>query len=196
MEIQILLYDGFDELDVFGVFEPLKMAGLGARLIGLRKQEFIASANGVRVSVDQFFLVNSKPDILIVPGGGWLNRSALGAWKEKDNKELLDNLRSFHKDGVIIAAVCTGVMLLAVAGLLKDRSAITNHSAIDELGALGVKIQQARVVDDGDIITAGGITSSLDLGLYLIERFVSVEKAKEISERLEFEIRKPIWIRS
>jgi transcriptional regulator GlxA family with amidase domain len=127
MQFQILVFDGFEEMDVFGVFEPLRMAGFDVKLVSLEKQ------------------------------------------------------------------VCAGSMLLAKAGLLSGRSATSNLSLLDELGQGGVNAIQARVVDDGDIITAGGITGSLDLGVWLVQRFSNVDKALEVSRKLEFEPRGCVW---
>lgn len=121
MKIQALIYDGFDELDVFGVYEPLRMAGFDVALLTFQKQETITTAHGLRISVDGILSLKRKPDILIVPGGGWLNRSAQGAWVESEKEDLLKTLVSFHKAGVIMASVCTGAMLLARAGLLSGR---------------------------------------------------------------------------
>ena len=87
-------------------------------------------------------------------------------------------------------------MLLAAAGLLKNRPATTNHAAVEELRATGAKIISARVVDDGDIATAGGITCGLDLTLWLVERFTDAETAHVLEQRLEYERRGIVWRRS
>ncbi len=196
MNIQALIYDGFDELDVIGVYEPLRMAGFNVALLSLHKQEIIKTAHGLRIHSDGILNLENKPDILIVPGGGWVNRSPQGAWIEAKKEDLLQTLVSFHKAGVVMTSVCTGAMLLAKAGLLAGRPATTNDEAIEELRLSGAKVITARVVDDDDIVTAGGITSSLDLGLWLIKRFAGQDKANEISKRLEFEARSPVWTRN
>jgi putative intracellular protease/amidase len=195
MNIQALIYDGFDELDVIGVYEPLKMAGFSVELMSLRQQSTVIAAHDLRIFADGVLDLANKPDILIVPGGGWLNGAEHGAWAEAKKGEILNTLKMFFEAGIILAAVCTGSLLLGKAGLLKGRPATTNHSAIEELQTTGAKVMSARVVDDGEIITAGGVTSSLDLGLYLIKRFASAEKAIAVSKQLEFEPRGPIWQR-
>src|SRR5262249_51398738 len=115
------------------------------------------------------------------------------AWAEAERGDILSTIREFHSAGVTLAAVCTGALLLARAGLLKDRHATTNHRAIEELKALGARVIKARVVDDGDIVTAGGITSSLDMSLWLVERFCGVEQSIKLSGNLEFERRGTVW---
>lgn len=84
-------------------------------------------------------------------------------------------------------------MLLATAEILRGRPAITHHSAINDLQAAGAKIVQARVVDDGDIITAGGVTSGLDLALWLVERFYGSKTAHAIEVQMEYERRGTVW---
>ena len=132
---------------------------------------------------------------MIVPGGGWGARSRQGAWAEAQRPETPAAIRQLHKDGVILAAVCTGAMLLSAAGLLRGRHAITHRDAIEELRAQGAEIVEARVVDDGEILTAGGVSSGLDMGLWLVERFAGADVARLVETTLEYERRGPIWRR-
>jgi transcriptional regulator GlxA family with amidase domain len=193
MEVQIVVFDGFDELDVFGLYEPLKMAGFDTKFLTLDRQDFVTASHGLKIVADGQISMSKKPGILCVPGGGWLNKSPRGAFYEAEKGDILRVIKDFHRAGVIIAAVCTGALIVGKTGLLTARPAITNHGALDDLRACGAKIAFARVVDDGDIITAGGVTSSLDLALWLIERFGSESSAKEISMQLEYVRRGPIW---
>src|SRR6266508_478213 len=79
-------------------------------------------------------------------------------------KEALD------RPGLTVATVCGGSMVLAMAGLIEGRPATTHRLGLDLLEATGTTPIDARVVDDGDLVTAAGVTSGLDLGLYLLER--------------------------
>ncbi len=194
MRIQALLFDGFDELDFFGVFEALRMGRFEVQTRSLYKQDVLTSAHGVKIVPDGCFSAEDNPELLIVPGGGWLARSAQGAWSEVRKKTILNVVQDCNSAGVILASVCTGSLVLAHAGLLKGRAATTNHSAIHELVELEANYIAARVVDDGDIITASGITASLDLGLWLVERFASQQAALAVSAGLEFERRGPVFI--
>ncbi len=189
MKIQALVFDGFDELDVFGVYEPLRMADLDVKLVSLEQQAIVESFHGIKIQPDGILDQKNKPDLLIVPGGGWIARANRGAWAEAKKGKILDILKDFHQAGVILASVCTGAMLLAKAGILHDQPATTHREAIKELEEAGARTMSGRVVDDGDIITASGITSSLDLGLWLIERFADAETSVQIAKRLEFERR-------
>lgn len=186
MKIQALLFDGFDEMDYFGAFEALRMGGFEVGSKSLHKQDVVTAAYGTRILPDGYFSIEEKPNLLIVVGGGWLARSPKGAWAEVQSGSILNVVRDCAKAGVVLATVCTGSLILAHAGLLTERTATTNRGAVQELEAFGVRYTDQRVVDDGDIITAGGITSSLDLGLHLLERFASHELAEQVSAKLEY----------
>jgi len=189
MKIDALLFDGFDELDFFGVFETLRMAGLSVETHSLYQQDFVTAAYGSRLLTDGVYSEQLESDLLLLPGGGWISRAPRGAWAEVQKGTILDVVKAAHAAGTVIATVCTGSLVLGKAGILKGRKATTNHGAVKELMNCGAKYIPARVVDDGDIITASGITASLDLGLWLVERFVSRQAAQGVSEGLEFERR-------
>jgi transcriptional regulator GlxA family with amidase domain len=189
MRIDALLFDGFDELDFFGVFETLRMAGLSVVTRSLYEQQVVTAAYGTKLVPDAAFSLEQKSDLLLVPGGGWISHSPAGAWAEAEKGTILEVVKDCHASGVTLASVCTGALVFGKAGLLKNRNATTNHGAVQELIDFGAKYVAARVVDDGDIITASGITASLDLGLWIVERFVSQKAAQDVSERLEFERR-------
>jgi transcriptional regulator GlxA family with amidase domain len=86
-------------------------------------------------------------------------------------------------------------MLLAAAGLTQGRHATTHHVAREALRATGAVLVDARVVDDGDLITTGGITSGLDLALWLVEREAGAALALELERHLEYERRGTVWRR-
>lgn len=200
MNIQILIFNGFDSLDAIAPHEVWHMARelkpeVEVQLVTSNGFKEITAANGLRVQAEGQ-LAATRPDILVVPGGGWISRAVAGAWAEAQHGALPAKIAQLHHDGVVIASVCTGAMLLAAAGLLKNRPATTNHGAWDELSAAGARVVRARVVDDDDIITAGGITSGLDLTLWMVERFLSAETAHVLEERLEYERRGTVWKRS
>jgi transcriptional regulator GlxA family with amidase domain len=197
MNVQIVPFNGFDELDAIAPHEIWQMArelkpDLNVQLVTLDGAKDITASNGLRVQA-QGQLGAIKPDLVVVPGGGWITRSPVGAWAEAQRGALPDRLAQLNHDGVIMASVCTGAMLLAAAGLLKNRPATTNHGALDELAATGAHVVRARVVDDGEVITAGGITCGLDLTLWLVERFISSESAHTLEGRLEYERRGTVW---
>jgi transcriptional regulator GlxA family with amidase domain len=89
--------------------------------------------------------------------------------------------------------VCGGSLALAMAGLLDGRTAVTHPQGMALLDALGVITVQARVVDDGDLVSAGGVTSGLDLGLHLLERSFGSAVALAVERLFAYERRGTVW---
>jgi transcriptional regulator GlxA family with amidase domain len=193
MHVAILLYDGFDELDAIAPFEVFaNAADAGADCtVSLRTLDDdlqVTASHGLRVEADGTLdALDTNPDLLVVPGGGWNDRSSAGAWTEAERGTIPDRVASLHADGVALAAVCTGGMLLAHAGVLDGRPATTHHSARDDLRATDAAVVDARVVDDGDVVTAGGVTSGLDLAFHLVEREFGSDVASQVSEEMEYQ---------
>lgn len=185
--IDVLAFDGCDELDVVGPWQVLRTAvALGApfdvrlvhtggagRVVGLRGLEL-----GPCVPVEPY------ADVLVVPGAGCPPPPGL-----TDRVELTTAIAAAAAAGTVLASVCTGAFLLAKVGLLRDRRATTHFDAIDALLALGADAVDARVVDIGDVVTSGGVTSGIELGLHLVNRFAGAELAYLTSCGLDHEPR-------
>ena len=187
MKIEILLFDGFDDLDAFGPFEVLNGAGIDTRFVTVAPQDRVRTAHGASVVPHG---VLGDPDLVLVPGGGWHDRAGAGAYAEAKAGRIPHVLARRHATGRRVGSVCTGAMLLAEAGILQGRAAITHHSAIEDLRTYGADVRDgARVVEDGDIITAAGVTSGIDLALHLVARELgneaAVAQAAEIEHRWE-----------
>lgn len=198
MRFDILLYGGFDELDALAPYEVLHSAAaagaeFSVRLVTSPDMRTVTASHGSSIAPHARLDRAAPPNALVVPGGGWVGRAPVGARAEAERGEIPALLTDFHARGVILASVCTGAMLLAAAGLLRDRPVITHHSAIDDLAAAGANVVRARVVDAGSIVTAGGVTSGLDLALWLTERFASATIAAEVERRMEYERRGTVW---
>jgi len=180
--VAIACFDGFDELDAIGPYEVFETATLvGASwdvsLRTLRDRPTVTASHGLSVGVEGR-LADSAPDLLVVPGGGWAD----GA----------DALASAHDAGTTVAGVCTGGMLLERAGLLDGRPAVTHGDAIGDLRASEAEVVDARVVDDGDVLTAGGVTAGLDLAVHLVEREWGPSVADAVTTEMEYEPRGPV----
>src|SRR6185295_8781358 len=133
------------------------------------------------------------PDLLVVPGGGWLSRAPRGAWAEVQHGALPAAIAKRHKAGSVVAGVCSGAMLLAASGMLQGRPAVTHRGALEELGQSGSDVHpEARVVDDGDVLTASGVTSAIDLALHIVERERGEEAASRGARRIEYELQGPV----
>ena len=190
MECAILVYDGFDDLDALGPFEVFSHArkqgaDLDVGLYTLDEQDHVVTSHGLRIEPVE--LLPESPDLVVVPGGGWSTPDPESARGEAERGDIPDALGRLATHGTVIASVCTGGMLLAEAGLTDDRPAITHHSAVEDLRASGADVVEARVVDDGDIVTAGGITAGIDLALHLLEREFGTDTAQRVATTMEYE---------
>ena len=118
-------------------------------------------------------------DVLVVPGGPSTRLLV------SDDPTLAPYLASFPHNR-LLASVCTGALLVGAAGRLQGKRAATHASAIDQLATYGAVPVGERVVDEGNIVTAGGVTAGIDLGLHLVERLEGADVARAIAERIEY----------
>jgi transcriptional regulator GlxA family with amidase domain len=131
--------------------------------------------------------VLGDPDLVLVPGGGWSDGKPDGVRPEAERGDIPAALARRHAAGGRVGSVCTGAMLLAAAGLLEGRPATTHHSALDDLRAAGADVRaDERVVDDGDIVTAAGVTSGIDLALHLVREARGDTVARAAAREIEW----------
>ena len=190
---EIVLFDGFDELDAIGPYEVLangaaKGGSIETRLVTLESTDVVRASHDLRVEPDG---VLGQPDLLVVPGGGWASDDG-GVRRVFEEGALAEAVAARYDEGATVASVCTGAMILAQAGLLEGRPAITHHSAVDDLAEYA-EVIDARVVDDGDVLTAGGVTSGIDLALWLLEREFDADVADAVSRLMEHERRGDVY---
>jgi transcriptional regulator GlxA family with amidase domain len=205
MLVQIVLFDGFDLLDVVAPFEVLHAAGVAAG--GALRVE-LASAEGARdvpsgpsgvTLAASAALDPRRADLIVVPGaagpasgdGPDTVPARLGRALETGLPALLAD--ALARPGLTVATVCGGSLLLGMAGLIDGRPAVTHPLGMDVLAATGALPIQARVVDDGDLVTAGGVTSGLDLGLHLVERVLGPRIAHAVEALFVYERRGTVW---
>jgi transcriptional regulator GlxA family with amidase domain len=191
MNVVIILFDGFDELDAIGPFEVFQNAtqagaDLETTLCTLDAVERVTASHGLRVEPDAT-LDACDPDLLLVPGGGWTDPDSAGVRREYDDGAIPEAVASAHPDGVTLASVCTGAMLLSKAGVLDGRPAATHAAAEADLRATSADVRDARVVDDDDVLTCGGVTSGLDLAVHLIAREFGSDIADKVTREMEYE---------
>jgi len=153
---EIVLFDGFDELDAIGPYEVLENgavagASLETRLVTLAEPDLVTASHGLRVEPDGTI---GRPDLLLVPGGGWTTADS-GVRAAVGDESLPAAIAERATAGATVASVCTGAMVLAEAGLLEGRPATTHRVATEDLEAAAGEVVDARVVDDGDVLTAG-----------------------------------------
>lgn len=189
--IEILVFDGLDELDIVAPFEILVSSGYEVELVALEEHDEVMGAHGMAIKPTG--VLGSRPDLLIVPGGGWAAKTAVGVRGELQRGVIPSAIAERHAAGSRIAGVCTGALLIAAGGLLRGRPAVTHRSALDALRELGAVVHpEARVVDDGEVLTSGGVTSGIDLALHLIELDRGRGAALGEAARIEHEFRGPV----
>lgn len=214
MHIAIVLFDGFDNLDAIGPFEVFNHArtfgaDVDVRLDTLTPREIVTSSHGLRIEPDGSLESDTSagvsraggntdrhsgsPDLVVVPGGGWEDRAEEGTWAQVERGDLPDALARIHAGGAMVASVCTGGMLLAHAGLTDGRPAVTHHGALEDLRDSGAEVVEARVVDDGDILTSGGVTAGIDLALRIVEREFDRDVAERVATEMEYEPRGEVY---
>lgn len=195
MRIEIVIFDGFDELDAFAPFEVLCAAGFEVELVAPElvddRPRVITSGRGLRIETNHALgRAAGPPEGLLVPGGGWLDRADAGAWAEAQRGQLPERLRALAPELRWTASVCTGALLLGYASLLEGRRATTNPAARAELGRYAEVVNE-RVVSDGPVVTGGAPGCGLDVGLALVVRELGREAAERVARTLECEINLP-----
>lgn len=219
MHIQVVLFDGFDPLDVIAPYEVLYAGGIASEgavsveLVSAEGPREVISGTGGLALRSTAALVPERADLVLVPGAsgrvgepGEVPEGDIGAggWKQDEfvpvllGRTLSTELPALLKQAmdapeVTVATVCGGSLVLAMAGLLEGRHATTHHLGLDMLDATGARTVRARVVDDGDLVTGAGVTSGLDLGLYLLEREVGPRIAHAVEELFAHERRGTVW---
>ena len=187
--LHIVVFDGFDELDAIAPYEILRAAGLEACLAVLGGRSLRVRARHGLV-IEAHTIVDARAvaagDWVVAVGGGYVAGPATGVRAEIERDEMPAFFREARGAGALVASVCTGAMILAAADLVRGRRAITHHTAIADLAAAGATIVNERVVDDGDLVTAGGVTSGLDLGLHLVGRLLGDDARRVASDRAEY----------
>ncbi|MEV0973954.1 DJ-1/PfpI family protein [Microtetraspora glauca] len=231
MHAQVVLFDGFDPLDVIAPFEVLYAGGAasgGALTVELASAEGpreVPSGTGGLTLRATARLDPGKADLILVPGasgrvtetgdedgdhdggthggeesgdGGTPGAAGdesipvlLGRTLRTDLPRLLKD--AMDRPDLTVATVCGGSLILAMAGLIEGRHATTHHLGMDLLDATGAVSVPARVVDDGDLVTGAGVTSGLDLALYLLERELGPRIAHAVEQLFAYERRGVVW---
>ncbi len=180
------LFEDAEELDLVGPWEALALA----RDYGQQEVTLLTVASGfdpvrmrggLRVVPDHSFASAPPADAIIVPGGPGARDEAIAgpaaAWLAE------------RRETPVIASVCTGSFVLAQAGLLDGKSATTHHSRLDQLRERypTVRVMRGlRIVDNGNILTAGGVTAGIDLGLHLVGRYFGKNLQNRIADVMEY----------
>jgi len=192
--IGIVLFDDMEELDAIGPWEVLAFwtqmyPDDGYAVCTLSADGGLTKcAKGLVVGADHSFADAPPLDVLIYPGGQ-------GTRPQLRDEARLDWVRGQRAAVPLMTSVCSGSLVYAAAGLLAGRPATTHWGALDELAALDPTIivrPDDRFVDDGDIVTASGVSAGIDMALHLVVRLAGADRAREVKRGIQYEPAPPI----
>jgi transcriptional regulator GlxA family with amidase domain len=193
-QIGILLFDDVEELDAVGPWEVLAYwtshhpeDGWAVACYS-RDGRAVTAAKGLVLGAHGALADAPPLDVLVHPGGR-------GTRPLAHDQEHLAWVRAQREAVPLITSVCTGSLVYAAAGLLAGRPATTHWGALDELRALDPTVvvrEDDRWVDDGDVITASGVSAGIDMALHLVTRLVGVERARQVRRGIQYDPQPPV----
>lgn len=186
LTVGVLLFPQVEELDFVGPFEILsyinKIRPESTKVLLIAETaEPVEAFNGMKIIPDVTMANCPQLDILVAPGG----KGRYAAMKNTAIKEFIQQQAQKAK---YITSVCTGAFLLAEAGLLKNKKATTYHTAFAELAAYSVEVLAQKVVREDNIITAAGVSSGIELGLYILREEFGAAVAQKAADNIEYAI--------
>ena len=179
LQIGSLLFEGLDQIDLTGPFEVLAQIPNSTYRLYAKTTEPVRDMRGLRLTPDAALSDAPQLDVLHVPGG-------IGQQALMEDAAVLDWLRRQAAGARCVFSVCTGALVCGAAGLLKGRRATTHWYAHDFLAKFGAIPVHARVVRDGNLITAGGVTAGIDFGLAVVAELLGQAQAEAIQLALEY----------
>jgi len=185
MRIAILIFDGLTALDAIGPYEVLsRLPGAELRFVAKEPGQKRTDTGALGVQADLAIADLPGPDVVLVPGGEG-NRPLMR------DSEVLDWLRVAHESSTWTTSVCTGALVLGAAGILDGKRATTHWAFLDRLSELGAEPVTERVVEDGKVITAAGVSAGIDMALTLAARIAGNEVAQAIQLGIEYDPQPP-----
>jgi len=189
VKIVFLLYDGMTALDAVGPHEIL------SRLPGAKVQRVaqvkgpILTDSGIALGAEFALSDVSHADILLIPGAG-------DATTLRSHPTILEWVRSIHATTIWTTSVCTGSLILGAAGILSGLKATTHWAAFNRLEKWGAKPTPLRVVEDGKVITAAGVSAGIDMALTLVAKIAGVQFAQALQLGIEYDPEPPFDVGS
>jgi transcriptional regulator GlxA family with amidase domain len=193
--IAVAVFEDAEELDFAGPWEILSAWAQGfpeddVRVLSVADatDRPVRCAKGLKVTADVSWSELGRPDVLVLPGGR-------GTRPQLDDAAVLARLRALHAGGTLMTSVCTGSLVYAAAGLLDGRPATTHWGSLEALGTLGTDVEvrpDDRWVDDGDVITAAGVSAGIDMALHLVRRLHSAERAAQVRRYVQYDPQPPV----
>jgi putative intracellular protease/amidase len=185
MDIAIPLFDRITALDAIGPYEVLsRLPGGRVRFVAVTPGPYRTDNRQLTLLADEPLSAVPRPEIIMVPGG-------FGTRALMTPNPLLDWIRAAHETSQWTTSVCTGSLLLGAAGVLNGLEATTHWVALEQLRELGARPTLQRVVVQGKIVTAAGVSSGIDMALTLAARIAGDEVAQSIQLGIEYDPQPP-----
>jgi putative intracellular protease/amidase len=185
MDIALLIFPRLTALDAIGPYEVLqRLPGAQVKFVGAERGMYRTEQNMLGLNADFAMSEVTSADILLVPGG-------MGTRPLMEDEPTLEWIRAIDAGSDWTTSVCTGSLLLGAAGLLKGKQATTHWAAMDMLKPLGAIPTSERVVEQGKIITAAGVSSGIDMALTLAAHIAGDEAARAIQLGIEYDPQPP-----
>ncbi len=186
IDIAFLLFDGITALDAVGPYEVLqRLPGARIHMLGLEPGPKRTDQGGLALLADGSLADMSAPDIVVVPGG-------FGIDPLMKDPAVLRWLERAHGASQWTTSVCTGSLVLGAAGILKGLRATTHWNSLDRLRELGAEPSEERVVFQGKVVTAAGVSSGIDMALALAEKIAGTDVAQGIQLSIEYDPQPPL----
>jgi putative intracellular protease/amidase len=185
MDIAIPLFDRITALDAIGPYEVLsRLPDARVRFVAIAPGPYRTDNRQLTLVADEPLSAVPRPEILMVPGG-------FGTRDLMTPNPLLDWIRTAHETSQWTTSVCTGSLLLGAAGVLRGLEATTHWAALEQLRELGARPTLKRVVVQGKVVTAAGVSSGIDMALTLAARIAGDEVAQSIQLGIEYDPQPP-----
>lgn len=186
MQIAIGLYPGFTALDAIGPYQVLaNVPGAEVLLCAQRAGRLSDDAGLLHLDIEHTFDEVSAPDVLLVPGGVVTRRLV------RDGDAIVDWVGAAHATTTFTTSVCTGALVLGAAGVLDGLDATTHWFAYEELARFGARPTEQRVVRQGKVWTAAGVSAGIDLGLAMAAELWGEDVAKAVQLGIEYDPQPP-----
>jgi transcriptional regulator GlxA family with amidase domain len=192
--IGILLFPEVEELDAVGPWEVLGFwtryfPDDGYEITTLSKKGgAVRCAKGMEITAAHSYRDVPPLEVLVYPGG-------MGTRPHLNDERQLEWVQKQRASTPLMTSVCTGSLVYAAAGLLSNRPATTHWASLDKLTELDPTIEVRaldRFVDDGDIVTASGVSAGIDMALHLVARLAGVERAKQVRRGIQYDPAPPV----
>jgi putative intracellular protease/amidase len=185
MEIAIYIFEKLTALDAIGPYEVLqRLPGAKVKFVGAQRGPIRTEQGMLGVVADYSRDEVTSADILVVPGG-------IGTRPLIEDEPTIEWIRAIDAGSTWTTSVCTGSLLLGAAGLLQGKQATTHWAALDMLKQFGAIPTSERVIEQGKIITAAGVSSGIDMALRLAAKVAGDDAAQAIQLGIEYDPQPP-----